>query len=258
MAADMIKKWGNNPDTWMVLLTGLLLFVGTGTALVFYRQFDEMSKQTSILNSQLQQSARDSAEDSRRAEDQLTISRELAKAARDNVTAIQQQMRGDQRAWVGSGDTTFTIKTSSPIDVRTVGKNVGKTPAVDASPEIYWVIKPKRMGALALKDIVYGRWARRVNHGTVFPGQTFGIEFKESEVAPNQTSLVSDLTTGSSIFYIYGLITYRDVFDNPHWTHFCYAVNKDLRRAGTCAIYNDSDSDKNQGKPRRRNGAKRN
>jgi hypothetical protein len=42
------SKWGHNPDSWMVILTALLMVVGIYTAWVFHRQFCEMQKQTEV------------------------------------------------------------------------------------------------------------------------------------------------------------------------------------------------------------------
>jgi hypothetical protein len=48
------RNWGNNADTWMVTFTGLLMLIGIGTVVIFYRQFREMSKQTGVLKDQLE------------------------------------------------------------------------------------------------------------------------------------------------------------------------------------------------------------
>ena len=168
--------------------------------------------------------------------------------SRQSLDATIRNSHTDQRAWVGSGDTTFTINESAPVVVHTLGRNVGKSPAVDVSSEISWVVKPTKMGPLKRENIVYGQWTKKLSNGTVFPGQNFGIDFIEREIIPNQSSIVNDLKNESSVFYIYGFIDYKDVFGVSHWTTFCYQTSREMKGVGTCAIYNDSDSDTNADK----------
>jgi hypothetical protein len=67
----------------MVALTLLLFLVGVETLRVFYRQFEEMQKQTEVLNAQAKQAAKDSVEASKNVEEQLRIARNQVKAAQD-------------------------------------------------------------------------------------------------------------------------------------------------------------------------------
>lgn len=203
---------------WLTLVGAILAGL---TGFVFYMQFRKMSQQTTILGNQV-------------------------KAAQDNTTALKTEMRVDQRAWVGAGSISYKFDANSPVIVNAVGKNTGKTPALQTSSEIYWVVKPNFMGPIALKDLVYGPSAVKVNDGTVFPTQTFGINFTQLKVMQNQAEIFKRLADESSTLYIYWLVNYTDIFGGVHWTHFCYRVYMGSGGVTQCAIYNDSDPEYQQ------------
>lgn len=83
-------KWFSNPDWYMVIFTGLLVFVGIVTIWFFYRQFGEMTTQTKILSTQAQQAASDSIESAKKVERQLRISEEQARTIQDGVAATRK------------------------------------------------------------------------------------------------------------------------------------------------------------------------
>ncbi len=91
----------------MVITTGVLIAVGIATAVIFWKQFNEMFKQTKILNGQATQGASDYIEAAKRVERQLGIAQDQVKAAQGEVTAIQNQFRLDQRPliWLASPNT---------------------------------------------------------------------------------------------------------------------------------------------------------
>jgi len=125
----------------MVMLTGLLMVIGIGTAWIFYRQFCEMSKQTAILNTQAKQAAADSIVSEGHTREQIGIAQKQADAAQKSVEALQEQMRVDQRAWIGvpsvenvggSGDSKNLMIGNLILVVR----NSGKTPALRMSGRV--------------------------------------------------------------------------------------------------------------------------
>jgi hypothetical protein len=71
-------------------ILGTLL--GVITAVIFYRQFREMARQTGILNHQAQQAATDSIESTKKVERQLVIAQQQVKAAADFATALRDQL----------------------------------------------------------------------------------------------------------------------------------------------------------------------
>lgn len=235
----------------MFWLTLVGIAVGAITVVFFYAQLQEMRTQTGLLIGQSQSGNVDASLHAAVTGKELKLVQEQAQAAQDNVSAIREQMRQDQRAWVGTGDTTFVVNGTSPFKVQTTIKNVGKTPALEAISKIYWVIK-SRDTPLVLKDIIYGQWAKTMNNGTIFPTQSLQIRSRASEIVPNQLSIANALAESSTL-YIYGFIRYKDVFGRTHWTHFCYATANDMQSVAPCDIYNDTDRDpdQNQNKARR-------
>src|SRR5260370_23967605 len=126
-------RWGNNPDTWMVALTAVLMLVGVGTAFVFYGQFSEMSAQTKILSAQAKQAHDDSIDADVKAKGQLDLVAKQVKAAQESVIAIQRQMRQDQRAWINIEFGTFHWAANERLGVPMTLINTGKTPAKSIS-----------------------------------------------------------------------------------------------------------------------------
>ena len=134
MTDDRTTKWGRNPDTLMVILTGLLMVIGIVTAWIFYGQFRQMSIQTGILNTQAQQAAADSVEASKKTEAQLAIAQQQVKAAQNSVEAIQHSLEVQQRAWVGLSrpivPTSFQLIPRISVQVEIPLKNFGHSPAM--------------------------------------------------------------------------------------------------------------------------------
>jgi hypothetical protein len=50
---------------------------------------------------------------------------------------------------------------------------------------------------------------------------------------------------GKGFFIVYGQIGYKDIFDHPHWVHFCQhgtlTPKVVMIAAGKCSGYNDID-----------------
>ena len=159
-----------------------------------------------------------------------------ATAAENSVQATRDQIRLDQRAWVGSGDTAFTIAVGTPIKVVLTLKNVGKTPAVDLHTRFDVSVAPKDH-ELEEQDIVY-KDTDEIISGTLFPGASVPVETHTLQNA--DANFIDPLKSGAQTLYAYGTIFYRDVFDHQHWSHFCYWLNADLVHGSTCKIYNDT------------------
>lgn len=169
-----------------------------------------------------------------------------ADAAHDAVGATKEQMRLDQRAWLGAGDAKFTFVEEKPFQVTVYLKDIGKTPAVDARSEFDLTVLPKDH-ALQMSDLDYRYTHRKlIMSGTVFPTATMPLNRTGADNLPKGG--LGPLKDGTQIFYAYGTILYNDVFGREHWTHFCYAMHKDLITAEMCTIYNDTD-DKKGAKP---------
>jgi hypothetical protein len=56
----------------------------------------------------------------------------MATAAENNIRAIQESSRNDQRAWLGVADPKFILTVEAPLKAETYVMNVGKSPAIEA------------------------------------------------------------------------------------------------------------------------------
>src|SRR5689334_6717431 len=82
------REYGFLSADWtMVILNAVLVVVGIATAIIFYRQFREMGRQTVILASQLKSAHEDSINSDKRAVEQLKALQSQAAAAQDSVSA---------------------------------------------------------------------------------------------------------------------------------------------------------------------------
>lgn len=146
----------------------------------------------------------------------------------------------DQRAWVGAGDGKFVINVKT-LRVEATIKNVGKTPAIEATSNIAWIGKLKDQ-RFTLSDIKYPN--PEMSHGTIFPTQSLQISNSLPEpVPPFHAVFVEAMKKSEYLLYVFGQIRYRDIFKVTHWTHFCMVVHPDLVTNSACDIYGDSDPD---------------
>jgi len=60
-------------------------------------------------------------------------------------------------------------------------------------------------------------------------------------VKPFSKADIDDLAGGKKILYMFGLITYEDIFNQSHWTKFCMYLSADLSTFTGCSKYNETD-----------------
>jgi len=138
-----------DPDWYMVFLTLLLLIVGARTLFVFYRQFEEMQRQTGILDAQAKQAAADSIEAAKRVEQQLEIAQQQARAAQDGVRVLQEQMRQTQKTlyleespWLAGVKVGVEEDGGGAERLSVIVVNAGKTPAYNTRARIQFRTLP--------------------------------------------------------------------------------------------------------------------
>jgi hypothetical protein len=117
----------------------------------------------------------------------------------------------DERAWVTPyiTDNNLIIFTNGQVEVRIDVKNSGRTPAILTG-----------FGIKAFEDTNDFPTIDKVNKISMIASPNAdnirlfsGIPTKE----------IQDLISKNS-FYIYGVITYQDIFKQDHWTEFCWSV----------------------------------
>jgi hypothetical protein len=167
-------------------------------------------------------------------------------------------MRKDQRAWVAA--VTGVPETPSsgtgrllkiPIEI----KNTGKTSARDVKVEV--VARIVKNGDDPHCE--YGNQVVGTSRATkVFlpnaPRTLYGVILSAppNEKTPAQARVVSpdeiqQLTDGREFFIVYGRVSYRDIFNQQHWTHFCswgsLSTKPAMFSSASCWAYNEIDDD---------------
>lgn len=238
----------------IVVLTFLTAIGAIGAAVASWRTLTEIKKSTDAATDAAS-AAKDTFEATYGEEGtidrtmqqmtyQTATAQQAASTAKNAVSVTQQQMRLDERAWVGVGNIVLTLDPSKPVKAETRVAVLGKSPALD----VVTVMGIKNLPAahtLEIEDITPDR-THPIRNGTVFPNATFPIREGGSDpVTPEEKSIVDAIIAKTEILYFFGEITYQDIFNVPHWTHFCYVIpSATADDTRPCTIYNDSDADK--------------
>lgn len=248
-------KWIQNPDIWMVILTAILMLVGIYTAWVFHKQFGEMSTQTKILSGQAKQAHDDSVAADEKARLQLDLAGKQVKAAQQSATAIQRQMRQDQRAWLQVRlSLPDTLAENQPVTGLSQLTNIGRTPAAKKVINEMVIEMVPNGSQPEFKYNYIPRLTETV--GVILPNlppenstpQLF--HRKENSDIPEPTLLTHDdilnLTSGRAYLVIHSRVRYYDVFGASHWIKSCawkpYSTSNHLFTVGKCTAYQDVDS----------------
>jgi len=268
-------KWFRSSEFWTAVFTGLLVIVGAATAYVLIGQLGllrtqiddsendgEISRQfqrrqIKALVSQAQ-NTRDSVAAGKaeaiiarkNTEQQLRALEAQAKSSQDSVAAIQEQMRIDQRAWIGMlriEDVSFDEKDGLLATI--IFENSGKTPATNV----------EFCNSYDLSDIpLHGPTPQDIKGLTgcgpsraIAPQGTlkirWGIAWSAQPITPAERQGLSDFIAkyraikDKKLFaYIFGTIKYDDAFSNRRETDFCFFIaDPDKPQLGVCKNFND-------------------
>jgi hypothetical protein len=170
----------------------------------------------------------------------------MAKAAEDNAAqtkrsldATIEQARLDQRAWVGFvGMGNFEVKSGVPLPVFSIQvKNNGKTPALQFASHVMirTFQKNEQFQPLftapntpASIDVLQPNMEVLLNTAT---GNAIVTDIDIARLHAKEVTL-----------YVFGLLTYTDVFKRLHQTTFCVYVDPlSLKSVLTCGTYNTAD-----------------
>jgi hypothetical protein len=164
----------------------------------------------------------------------LQVSVNAYEDAHAALTAADNQFRLEQRAWVGPvGVVQPELKETNAFSISTVIGNSGKTPALKFENKYSWTI----MLNTGVFNPTYANTQGVPSSGTIFPnGQLMLI----SVPVPLTKQYLDLVTSGQAVLYVYGELTYNDVFNRTHHTHFCSFYDKSLK-PGVCNTYNDVD-----------------
>jgi hypothetical protein len=213
-------------------------------------QWHVMERQAALMQDQLtaaSAAAKDSASAIERqlrvAETQAGSMKTLADATRDVADASKETMHVDQRAWIGVEhvDVTEATPAFSRLFFRdrwailVIFRNTGKTPAmgVQGTAIIETVNAPTAADFAAVS-----KWTAKYGH--IPPGQEFAMRTRLKDGKLSMPVSHKTFVLSEDAVYVYGHISYNDIFGMPHWVDFCQVLEH-----GTWAVYhqhNDDDS----------------
>lgn len=206
-----------------------------------YLQIKEMTYNNQILASQSESATAASIADEINTRKQIGIAQQQASAAQQSVTAIQRQMRTDQRPWM-----RLTLD-FSPMEVahavlagRANILNFGKTPAKRVF-SLFYVEKVENGKVPTFKPT---KQVAGFSAGTIFPNLPPPQEgFRPYYfLTPEEGKAFGK---GTVFFVVFGTVTYEDFFHVKHWTKFCQyeaSATGGPYTAEKCTSYNDVDN----------------
>jgi hypothetical protein len=242
-------------ERWLIGIGVATLLINSIIALIYWGQLKEMRKATDLTHDAVKVASDTLAETQGSNARQAVLSAQAqkdAKAASDaNVKessiALQATIDNfhlDQRPYVGFSDASFVLNKTDPQKLSVVVAVLGKSPAMDVKTQMGAVYWPSSH-AIKLEDLLYPPGSTDIQEGTGFPGQRFPLTINGHDpITDNEKAVEDALSAGTHILYIHGRATYTDVFNNAHWTNFCYVLGKDLKSASPCKIHNDTDGEK--------------
>ena len=168
------------------------------------------------------------------AQKALEASNKQSRAALDESIATSRE---DQRAWVGVVEFGIprNLATGQKPAFVAVATNTGKSPALNVVVII--TATPFRKG-----ETFYPKTTPLAGKPAVMvlqPGMRISIATSLGDT-PYTERNISDLKSGETIMFVYGEITYDDVFGRKHRTHYCGRMDVDLSSFYGCQAYNNA------------------
>jgi len=148
---------------------------------------------------------------------QMQANRRQAEAAERQLNEAHKDFVVDQRAWVFPIGLKQELSDDREFDTFVATfKNTGKTPAFNAQGVMNWATN---VGQMTSEIEIPGR--DHSVYSFLAPNET---EMIPSHPIPSQVaSNISD----TNMVFLYGKISYSDIFGSNHWTKFGWAVLKD-------------------------------
>ncbi|MGH9689879.1 MAG: hypothetical protein ACRD4C_02025 [Candidatus Acidiferrales bacterium] len=181
----------------------------------------------------IQQAARDMAAQEKIIADNAQMSLKASNAQSQKVfNASINSAHLDQRAWVVVKGIANKPELNKPWTPQVVFTNTGKTPARDVLASCNCSAGKGDSLPRTLKAVPYGF------PNFIAPNDQFYCTLQGSPKIeqPNLDALESQAVE----VFIYGSVTYEDVFGNHHWLTFCRIMLPDGSGWNPCKTYNDT------------------
>ena len=239
---------------WMAIFTFVLAATSGLTIWVLKNQLREMhegridthalavaaGKQADAAKSQAD-AAQQFSDTAKEINSRMSDAVDQLKAAADNakrsIQATEKAMRLDQRAWVGPVRISpFELRPEEVIPtIFIIVRNSGKTPSMGMT------------SATAMQFVNPGQSFEPILNKAPTPAPVDIIQPNGELYLPVDlgTTRLNDaainrLRSGESTLYVFGEITYSDVFGRAHFNRFCMFVAHDLKTLNSCATYNEA------------------
>ncbi|MGA2373304.1 MAG: hypothetical protein ACLPPV_09470 [Candidatus Korobacteraceae bacterium] len=154
---------------------------------------------------------------------------QLVQSSEATTRMLQDEMRTDQRAWVGLTEATVRPLTASGGGFTIKLQNTGKTPALDLQVADVATIEDLDQAGPAQEPNV------TASAGTLMPGAVYTTDVWFTTSPDAVSGLTKDRLRAANYVYV----TYKDVFQKTHATKACFYWRKSLPRVKPCDSYNE-------------------
>jgi hypothetical protein len=152
-----------------------------------------------------------------------------------SLKATVDQMRSDQRAWVGVSRMDGTLKAGAgPSTDKVEYINSGRSPALNLHVAFQTDCEPK-----GIRPKILYTEATAKGHFVLVPQQSgsIGMTIEKSVCSPKNTELMKARKARA---YMLGTIWYNDVFGKVHFTDFCGQIEPGDTSLEFCDFHNEA------------------
>lgn len=197
-------------ETLQIILSAFLLAAAIIAACIYGAQLSEMGQSTAAAT-------------------------KAAKAAEDSVTLAKESARIDQRAWVAVTGIVSLPEANKPFVANANLRNSGKTFAKSVVVTVH-----SRVIENKIDEPAFEQSPPESNSVSILPPSAdFECGIYNTKILPQVA--IDKLYSGEIRLFVFGKITYKDIFNCPHWTTFCYVFHPASRRFVAYKTYNEID-----------------
>jgi hypothetical protein len=203
----------------------------------------ESAEQTDRLIEQAIEQANTAAEQARAANMAACAAKtssenfaQVANSSVQNIHLVQEAMHLEQRAWVFVTETRASeLQVGKPLSITIGFKNTGRTPARNVQIAAHLEPLPKGQIPDPKLDKTQSRGVIPPN-GTLFVTMSSGRKHAEGVTEQG----LEAITSGELVIWVYGTVTYDDIFETRQATMFCYMLHPDGKTFAAAEVYNDA------------------
>ncbi len=158
-----------------------------------------------------------------------------ADAAKKAIEVTQENIRLGQRAWVGAIEVrNIAVRAGAKTQFTVVITNTGRTPALK-------LVTQFATGAFPSDQVFvpkYQTLKTKPGVSVLQPGARLFLNVGSIEELTD--THIDSLKKSAQILYVFGRLTYEDIFKQPHYTIFCMRIAPNLAYAYSCDTHNDA------------------